>query len=66
MPHELKTYTHTDELGRGRITEWSAENIEFWIIRLFHLTNPSDRMGSIHLNKDSTDLSLVFYNDKMK
>lgn len=64
MPHELKTYTHTDELGRGSITEWSAENIEFWTIRLFHLTNPSDLMGSIHLNNDSNDLSLVFYNDK--
>lgn len=58
-PDTLINIKHSDPFGTNEFGEWSTENIIYWIIRLFVLTNPSDPINKIGIQEDLKKLSLA-------
>lgn len=63
MSEQLLNSFHHDPFGNDGFGEWTSENIFFWFIRLFSLTNPSDPIENIKINADSVDFSLAILDE---
>lgn len=66
MPETIISAVHHDPFGRESFGEWSAENLLFWFIRLFILTNPSDPIDAIGIKGDLNKLSTAILNRDSK
>lgn len=58
-PAGLAEAVHTDPFGSDPFGPWTAENIIYWFIRLFLLTDPTSPAGAIRLNDEVLELSIA-------
>ena len=61
-PESILNKVHFDSFGSDAFGEWSSENLVYWFIRLFILTNASDPIDKIKTNEDSNKLSVAIVN----
>jgi hypothetical protein len=59
----LRNIKHYHPYGEDEFGEWTKENILYWVIRLFILTNPADPIERIGMNKVLLTHSLAILND---
>ncbi|NAS11148.1 hypothetical protein [Poritiphilus flavus] len=59
IPDELKNYLHRDPFGSAFFGEWSSENLMYWFIRMFILTDPADPIDKVEINRDLKKMSLT-------
>ena len=58
-PDGLAELLHKDPFGVHEFGPWSRENISYWFVRLFVLTDPTSAASEISINKDALDHSLA-------
>ncbi len=58
-PVGLSEAIHSDPFGSDPFGPWTAENIIYWYIRLFLLTDPASPAGAVRLNEEVLDLSIA-------
>jgi hypothetical protein len=63
-PIDRSAFRHKDPLGDDYFGDWTKENLVFWLIRLFFVTDPFSPLGAIENNFDTIRQSLAALNDK--
>lgn len=66
MPPAIIETLHIDPYGKDNFGEWTSENLVFWFIRLFILTNPTDSINNISVNQDVLKFSVAILDDSSK
>lgn len=61
-PAALMEQTHTDPYGCEPFGEWTQDNITYWSIRLFELTDPASPRNAIRLNMKVLEPSMALVN----
>jgi len=66
MPQYVYGKKHKDDFGEDNFGDWTKENIMYWIIRLFVLTEPGSSLNDIQVNKQLQKYSLAILNNESK
>lgn len=62
-PATLHDVKHIDPFGEDYFGEWTKENIIYWVIRLFILTDPGRPLRNIEINEHLLTHTLAMLND---
>jgi hypothetical protein len=64
IPFYVYGKKHKDDFGADYFGDWTKENIMYWIIRLFVLTEPGSPLDEIQVNKQLHNHSLAILNNE--
>jgi hypothetical protein len=62
-PVNTHAVKHSDPFGEDYFGDWTKENILFWVIQLFVLSDPTSPIHNVKLNSDIFTHSLAILND---
>lgn len=62
FPADVSALKHKDAYGTNCFGDWTKENIIFWLVRLFYLTDPFSPLDAIGDNDDAIRQSLAVLN----
>jgi hypothetical protein len=63
-PAEVYTIKHKDQYGADYFGGWTKENIIFWLIRLFYITDPFSPLEAVEHNNDTIKQSMAVLNEE--